>query len=377
MVQRETRIGPLPGGRRGMSGAGAGRGSMRAVSRARGAVRSPRSPPHPSSPPEGLVSAGSSRTQQAAPAAGGARRKRWSQTMNPNALLAYFRAKGEETGCFAYRARMHRFFAELEPSLSVTEQNLADRVRYILRSSIFGDAELERLRREAVPSSDGNATAGNAAPLIAQQTANMDAAVNIPFVVDSDDDGIVPHELEKMRSILEESMLETRSIPLENRPRLPRIPLSKRNRAVVRALNPMLVTYLEASRDLCETDSIVFGAALAVCRINSAKLSMAGRATQQGSAIPAWRKRIEDRIAKARTLIGRLTSFRSGNNRPRVVRTVRMAFAGTNISLSQPDITQKLTERIDDLKQKIAAWVKRHDHFAKVKAVQPESSLPE
>ncbi|CAG4952411.1 unnamed protein product [Parnassius apollo] len=221
MVQRGTRIGPLPGGRRGASGAGAGRGSMRAASRARGAVRSPSSPPHPSSPPEGLVSAGSSRTQQAAPAAGGARRMRWSQTMNANELRAYFRAKGEETGCLAYRARMHRFFAELEPSLSVTEQNLTDRVRYILRSNIFGDAELERLRREAVPSSDGNATAGNAAPLIAQQTANVDAAVNISFVVDSDDDGIVPHELEKMRSILEESMLETRSMPLENRPRLP------------------------------------------------------------------------------------------------------------------------------------------------------------
>ncbi|CAG4974614.1 unnamed protein product [Parnassius apollo] len=37
----------------------------------------------------------------------------------------------------------------------------------------------------------------------------------------------------------------------------------------------------------------------------------------------------------------------------------RMAFAGTNVSLSQPDITQKLTERIDDLKQRIAAWGKR------------------
>ncbi|CAG4993369.1 unnamed protein product [Parnassius apollo] len=47
------------------------------------------------------------------------------------------------------------------------------------------------------------------------------------------------------------------------------------------------------------------------------------------------------------------------HNRPRIVRTVRMAFAGTNVSLSQPDITQKLTERIDDLKQRIAAWGKR------------------
>ncbi|CAG4945273.1 unnamed protein product [Parnassius apollo] len=126
----------------------------------------------------------------------------------------------------------------------------------------------------------------------------------------------------------------------------------------------MLVTYLEASRDLCETDSILFGAAVAVCRIIGAKLPMAGRATTQSNAIPAWRKRIEDRIAKAGALIGRLTSFRSGNNRPRIMRTVRMAFAGTNISLSQPNITQKLTERIDDLKQNIAAWGKRIRRFS-------------
>ncbi|CAG4939361.1 unnamed protein product [Parnassius apollo] len=157
--------------------------------------------------------------------------------------------------------------------------------------------------------------------------------MDLPVVVDSNDDEIVSHELEQMRIILDEAILETRSIPLENRPRLPRIPLSKRNRAVVRALNPMLVTYLEANRDLCETDSILFGAAVAVFRIIGANLPMAGRTTRQSSAIPAWRKRIED-IAKARALIGRLTSFRSGNYRPRIVRTVRMAFAGTNISLS-------------------------------------------
>ncbi|CAG5050282.1 unnamed protein product [Parnassius apollo] len=117
----------------------------------------------------------------------------------------------------------------------------------------------------------------------------------------------------------------------------------------------MLVTYLKASRDVCETDSIIFGAVLAVCRIIEAKVSTAGCATGQ-SNIPAWRRRIEERIAKARALIGRLICFRSGNNRPRIVHTVRMAFAMTNVSLSQPDITQKLTECIDDLKQRIAAW---------------------
>ncbi|CAG4930780.1 unnamed protein product [Parnassius apollo] len=212
MDKKIVRKGPLPGGRRGASGAGAGRGSMRAASRARGAARSPSSPPHPSSPPAGLSLV--SRTQQAAPAAGGARRMRWSQAMNANALRAYFRAKGEETGCLAYRARMHRLFAELEPSLIVTELNLADRVRYILRSNIFDVAELERLRREAVPSSDENATAEDAAPQMVEQPANVDAAVNTPVVVDSNDDGTVAQELEleHMRSTLEEAIVESASI---------------------------------------------------------------------------------------------------------------------------------------------------------------------
>ncbi|CAG5050124.1 unnamed protein product [Parnassius apollo] len=120
----------------------------------------------------------------------------------------------------------------------------------------------------------------------------------------------------------------------------------------------MLGTYLEASRDLCETDSILFGAALAVCRIIDAKLSTAGSATGQSSAIPAWRIRIEERITKARALIGRLICFRSGNTRPRIVRTVRMAFAGTNVVYVPAGYNAK-TDGAHNLKQRIAAWGKR------------------
>ncbi|CAG4990646.1 unnamed protein product [Parnassius apollo] len=186
---------------------------------------------------------------------------------------------------------MHRLFAELEPSVTVTEQNLADRVRYILRSNTFDVNELERLRHEAIPSSGENAAAEDAAPQLAEHTANVDAAVNTsqPVVVDSNDDGTVAQELEleQMRSTLEEAIVETRSTPLENRPRLPRLALSKRNRAVVRALNPMLVTYLEANRDFCETDSILFGAALAVCRMRPSR----GRA---GKYAPSLEKKLKN-----------------------------------------------------------------------------------
>ncbi|CAG5053759.1 unnamed protein product [Parnassius apollo] len=182
---------------------------------------------------------------------------------------------------------MHRLFTGLQSSITFTEQNLADRVRYILRSNTFDGAELERLRREAVSSSNENATTEDAVPQVAEQPAHVNAAVNTPVVPDSNDDGtfIQELEIEQMRSTMEEAIVETRSTPLENRPLLPRIALSKWNRAVVRALNPILVTYLEASRDLCDTDSILFGAALAVCRTLGAKVSTAGRTTGQSSAI--------------------------------------------------------------------------------------------
>ncbi|CAG4990939.1 unnamed protein product [Parnassius apollo] len=137
-----------------------------------------------------------------------------------------------------------------------------------MRSKIFDDAELERLRRVAIPSSNELAMAGDAAFQVTDQHPRVEATMDLSVVVDSNDDEMVSQELEQMRSILEEPILKTRGMPLENRPRLPGIPLSKRNRAAVRALNPMLVAYLEASRDLCEMDSVLFGAAVAVCRIN-------------------------------------------------------------------------------------------------------------
>ncbi|CAG4967831.1 unnamed protein product [Parnassius apollo] len=295
-------IGPLPGGRRARLELALDAAACGPPAESEELQDHLAAPPHPSSPPDGLMSARSSQTRQAPSAAGGVRRMRWTRDMNANALRAYYRAKGEETAGIAYRARMHCFFAELEPSIPVTKQNLADRVRYIMCSKRFDDAEFERLRCEAIPSSNELATGGDAAPQATNQHPRVEAATNLSAVVDSDHDEMVSHELEQMRSTFEEAILETRSMPLENRPRLPRIPLSKRNRAVMTALNPMLVTYLEASQDLCGTDSVLFGAAVAACRIIGAKLPMAGRADIQSSAILTCKKRIEDRIAMQKTL---------------------------------------------------------------------------
>ncbi|CAG4942491.1 unnamed protein product [Parnassius apollo] len=112
----------------------------------------------------------------------------------------------------------------------------------------------------------------------------------------------------------------------------------------------MLVTYLKSSRDLCETDSVLFGAAVAVCRIIGAKLPTAGSSTKQSSAIPAWRKRIEDRIANARD---KYQFFPAGYH------------AETNGAHRRPEAEHCCLGEADSM------------IYREVKAVQPESSLPE
>ncbi|XP_059045798.1 uncharacterized protein LOC131841493 [Achroia grisella] len=273
--------------------------------------------------------------------------------MNEDLMRAFYRATGTETGRTGYRAVMHREFLRLLPELIVSEQNLADRVRYIQRSGMFSATELERLRSEVVPEAD---------PTTMEQPIS-DVLPNVEMVAErpseADADGTTSQDIEHMRSILEEAILEIRRTPLEERPKLPRIHPNVATRDAIEAANGLLPQYLEGSGDLGETSSILFGAALAVCRYTGAKMPRAGRNIQRDNAKPAWKRRIERRITQARVLIGRLLCFREGNTRPRIMRSVKKAFAGTGVRLFQPDFGQKLTERIDDLKQKVAAWGKR------------------
>lgn len=164
-------------------------------------------------------------------------------------------------------------------------------------------------------------------------------------------------ENEEMRTALDDAILEFRSVSITCRPRLPRLPINKRNMALVGALDCLLDPYLRSSQDLADTHSILYCAAIATCRVAHVKFLGNDRVTYPANSVPAWQLRIERRINAARTFIGKLICFRSGNNRPRVMRFVNQAFAGTNIR-PQEYITW-VTERIDFLKQKVYAWAKR------------------
>ncbi|CAG5046044.1 unnamed protein product [Parnassius apollo] len=187
-----------------------------------------------------------------------------------------------------------------------------------MHSNIFDDVALERLRREAVPSSNENATAEDVLPQVAEQPAHVDAAVNTPKYASRKLTATSLHSPKQEESGCREG--------------------SEPNAGDLFGSQPGPLRY--GLNSFCRR-----AGSLPYYRLDAllAKVAL----SQHGEK-------------ELRSVSQRLEP--SGNNRSRIVRTVRMAF-GTNVSLSQPDIIQKLTERIDDLKQRIAAWGKRFRRY--------------
>lgn len=276
-------------------------------------------------------------------------------------MRAYFGATEGGTNLTAYRCRMVSLFQTLEPSITVTAQRLSDQVRAIQRLKLLDESVFDRLRLDALPVSATSASVRDL-PIVSSTPAPVQGTVmaaQVGLTVDVDDCGDISVSTqvnEQLRSTLEDVIREYRytSSP---RPRLPRLSANKRNLGLMGALNVLLAPYLRASENLIDTHSILYCGAIAVCRVARVKCLNTDRAPRHERSTPAWQLRIERRIDSFRTLIAKLICFRRGNNRPRVMRFVTQAFAGTDVS--PQDYMACVTERIDFLKQKVYAWASR------------------
>ncbi|XP_026734727.1 uncharacterized protein LOC113498782 [Trichoplusia ni] len=302
-------------------------------------------------PPSSLAPSGQPASNRAPAPGGVVQRMKWTRPMNENVMRAYYGATGGGTNLTAYRARMLSLFQALEPDVDVSAQRLSDQVRVIQRNRRLDDATLDRLRSEVRISPIVSAPSLTVVPVHGTPPTNFDG---------EHDDGAITVSTQcndLIRSTLEDVIREYRTSPPGLRPRVPRLPMHNKNKAIMGVLDSLLPTYFESSVDLTDTHSILYCAALTACRVANVAIRPNNNATRPKPAVPAWQCRIEQRIAGARTLIAKLKTFKEGNSRPRVMRFVKRAFAGTNISPSE--YFSRVTERIDFYKQKVYAWANR------------------
>lgn len=76
------------------------------------------------------------------------RRIQWSLEMNEFTIRTYFRITRCDTNATGWRQELHQSFVRQYPSLTVTEQNLADRRSAIIRRNLIPITDIERIKAE-------------------------------------------------------------------------------------------------------------------------------------------------------------------------------------------------------------------------------------
>ena len=295
-----------------------------------------------------------------APAIGGkVQRMKWTKKINENVMRAYYGATEGGSNLTAYRSRILPLFQDLEPDVNVSVQRLSDQVRAIQRCQLLDSNVLERLRTVAQ---------GNHNNQTSLQTSNTKENKSVTHLKLTDEDLDVVNTAvsnqynDRLRSTLEDAIQKYRHMQPDLRPRLPRLPIHKKNMVLVSALDSLLINYFNNTKDLTDAHSILYCAAVTACQVANVKFPQ-DITMRPKPAIPAWQNRIECRITETRVLISKLICFRSGNTRPRVMRFVHRAFSRTGIN--PRDYYARITERIDYLKQKIYAWANRIRRYKK------------
>ncbi|KAJ0182259.1 hypothetical protein K1T71_001628 [Dendrolimus kikuchii] len=281
---------------------------------------------------------------------------RWTQELNECVMRAYFEATEGGTNLTSYRGRLLSLFQTLQPASTVTAQRLSDQVRAIQRLHLLDESTLDRLRNTVRINRESTDTPQPTSP-----APPADSQWPVNSTMDDVSEGLAVGNVsiqtnEQLRRTLEHSIQEFRDQPILNRPRLPKLPLHRNNLVLMGTLDCLLAPYFRSSADLVDTHSILYCGAVAVCRVAGVKFPNT-QPTRPASGKPAWQIRIERRIDRARVLIAKLICFRAGNCRPRVMRFMAQAFAGTNVSPSE--YMARATERIDFWKQKVYAWANR------------------
>ncbi|CAH2106131.1 unnamed protein product [Euphydryas editha] len=142
------------------------------------------------------------------------------------------------------------------------------------------------------------------------------------------------------------------------RPHIPKQKLSKKLAKIVDYINNKILTKnANLETDFNTLQTVIYCAAWTAAKINGTKLSLEpsvrSRATHKEYK-PSWQRRLERRLEKLRTQIGRLTQFINGSRSRQLEKHVKSIVEHNKIHTVHENENTQLTHTLDTLKQKLS-----------------------
>lgn len=288
--------------------------------------------------------------------------------MNEQIMRCYYYVTKNETNLGAYRGPLHRAFLTKYPNHGLTEQNVADQRRSIIRNNLIPEHRLEQIKQEVARELaflDHEPIPNQAQPGIGQTASDPEP---VPTPSDLPEEIIENETTRDLRMEFTRALLEFEGTNPLVRPSIPRQNSSRRLAIAAELMNNMILpNYLEQhASTFDELHTAIYAAAVAIVRLTGGEIVVSrppGRLLQKKG--PAWMHRLTSQIKELRGQIGRLTQYIAGNRSKKVVLCFRKLERSTAVHTKQdpPNNTPELM--LDTLHQKLSVKSKRLKRYKK------------
>jgi hypothetical protein len=241
---------------------------------------------------------------------------KWTRELKISLMRAYYISTKVEEECESYRQRLHAEWRKIYPDSTLDEQRVCSQLDSIIQRRVFLVAELEDLKMEVrqvltIQNSQEE-----------DEEERSDSEPDEPAEADGTEEAeIGTHQsnadtVQKLKDAYEAVKLCYQGMPLGVRPRIPKVQCNKTVYEMVSAMDQVLASEVGNADDLAELTGLVHCAALATCQVLGCKVRTRDEtiAAQQKSKsekkpIPTWKKRIEEKINRARRDIAHLAEY--------------------------------------------------------------------
>ncbi|XP_039276066.1 uncharacterized protein LOC111055986 [Nilaparvata lugens] len=309
------------------------------------------------------------------------RRMKWTREMNISIMHAYYRSTKVETEKEGYRQRMCAEWKQIYPESNLDEQRVCSQLNSIQRRRVLSEAELHQLKQEILIQLEIVPDVLDIEPQGEEQLEEREAteqeigeAVDervIMFTEIEDED----NELQMLRDLHIENKLLYTGIDVQDRPHIPRAYCNLKFHQMCTRMDHLLSE--EVYTSLEELVSGVQIGALTVCMSLGLKVRkrQTRSETQQKRAKneeshPPWRRRIEEKIKKARKVISHIAEFLTDGRGcgKKTLSGVKSIAWRMGLRMKDKFFLQKLREEDEHLRQRIAALgsrIRRYNEAAK------------
>lgn len=270
------------------------------------------------------------------------KRLRWTNEMNEYLYRSYLTITKMETTETPYSAelynKMTNKFAELR---NKTLQNILDQRRQLFIKNRLSPEQINKIRHEV-------SVELNLANEITAQTQDD---------INQDDETLTTKRNdinEELYNLFEINSLKYNGMEITKKPMLPKLIYKKNIHTVIANVNDILREKLTAHISLTEIISLIYNAAATILEKNGQKIVHVSNPQAKSKHLPAWERRLQNKILDLRGKIAILTQVLKNNPSKKV-----QAKAKSIINTYQDKDNHSILEINDLLKQHLAARVHR------------------